>query len=154
MTRTDNRAAPPRRPRTRREYGLLLQALAAITVARIGLLLVSLARVRRMIHGLVQSGRPLPANSQCTPEQVVRAAVSAGIHSPVGTTCLATAIVAQAMLQRHGHDARLRLGVRRSSTGAFAAHAWLEREGRVVVGGAPAEIATYTPLPEMEHLIR
>jgi Transglutaminase-like superfamily len=142
------------RPRTAREYVLLLQALAAIAVARIGLLLMSLAGTRRVVHALVQSGRPLPPAGCCTPEQVVRAAVSAGIHSPVGTTCLATAIVAQAMLQRHGHESRLRLGVRRSDTGAFAAHAWLEREGNVVVGGGPAEIASYTPLPEMEHLIR
>ena len=142
------------RPRTGREYGLLCRAAAAIAVGRIGLLVFPLAKVRRAVQSLCRSGRPLPLERRATPEQVIRAAVSAGLHSPVGSTCLATALVAQAMLQHHGYEARLCLGVRRNAGGAFAAHAWLEREGKVVVGGPLSEIESYTPLPEMEHLIR
>ncbi len=144
----------PRRPRTPREYRLLAQALAATALARLGLLVLPLATVRRTVCFIARGPLPLPPARRSTPEQVIRAAVSAGLHSPLGTTCLATALVAQAMLQRHGHHASLRVGVRRDADGAFRAHAWLEREGRVVVGGPPALIGSYMPLPEMEHLIR
>jgi Transglutaminase-like superfamily len=100
------------------------------------------------------SDSPLPPGRRCTPEQVIRAAVSAGVHSPAGSTCLSNALVAQAMLHRHGYDARLRLGVKRDANGAFCAHAWVERDGRIVVGGPAAEISAYTSLPDIEHLIR
>ncbi len=142
------------RSRNLREYRLLGQALAATAVARLGLLILPLATVRRAVRWIAPSSRPLAPGCRCSPEQVIRAAVSAGLHSPLGSTCLATALVAQAMLQRHGHHARLRVGVRRDPAGAFRAHAWLEREGRVVVGGPAVVVDSYTPLPKMEHLIR
>ncbi len=146
--------ARARRARTLREYRLLGQALAATSIARLGLLILPLATVRRAVRWLAASSHPLAPACRCSPEQVIRASVSAGLHSPLGTTCLATALVAQAMLHRHGHHARLRVGVRRDANGAFRAHAWLEREGRVVVGGPPAVVGSYTPLPKLEHLIR
>ncbi len=142
------------RNRTPQEYWLLAQGLVGTFVCRLGLLALPLPVVRKAVRTLFRAGRPLPADKRAAAEQVIRAAVSAGIHSPVGKTCLATALVAQAMLRRHGHDARLRLGVRRNPDGKIAAHAWLEREGLVVVGGPRSEVATYVPLPEMEHLIR
>lgn len=140
--------------RTPAEYWLLCQALTAIALARLGLLVFPLAKVRRGVRWALRSDRPLPPGRRCSPEQVIRAAVSAGLHSPVGTTCLATALLAQALLERHGYDAQLRLGVRRDADGAFRAHAWLERDGKVAVGGPLSEVTSYTPLPEMEHLIR
>jgi hypothetical protein len=144
----------PVNSRTPLEYWLLAQGLAGTLVCRLGLLALPLPAVRKAVRMLLRADHPLPRGRRATPEQVIRAAVSAGIHSPVGQTCLATALVAQTMLRRHGHDARLRLGVRRNPDGKIAAHAWLEREGLVVVGGPPSEVATYAPLPEMEHLIR
>jgi hypothetical protein len=137
-----------------RDYALLCQALPLAVAGRLGLLLFSLAGVRRSMRWLLRSEHPLPPHRRCSAQQVIRAAVSASIHSPVGSTCLSTALLAQAMLKRHGYDPGLRLGVRRDAHGAFAAHAWLEWEGQVIVGGPAAEIATYARLPEMEHLIR
>jgi hypothetical protein len=84
--------------------------------------------------------------------RIVRAVGAAERRSPVGSTCLATALAAQALLARHGYAASLRIGVKRSASGEFAAHAWLVREGRVIVGGPAEAIGDYTPLPEMELL--
>ncbi len=145
---------PAKAGRSRREYWLLAQAVAGTLVCRLGLLALPLPVVRRVLRTLLRARHPLPPQRRATADQVIRAAVSAGIHSPVGRTCLSTALVAQTMLLRHGHEASLRLGVRRDANGKFAAHAWLEREGLVVVGGPRSEVATYVPLPEMEHLIR
>jgi len=71
----------------------------------------------------------------------------------VGSTCLAVALVAQSLLMRHGYESSFRIGVRRSEDRAFAAHAWLEREGRVIVGGPQSVVATYKALPDVEGLI-
>ena len=140
--------------RSPREFWILGQALAAMTAARLAFGFAPLARVRRLVQMMLFVERPLAACRRCTQDEVIRAVVSAGKHCPIGTTCLATALVGQALLQRHGHQTQLRLGVRRDLGGKFAAHAWLEREGKVVLGGPTAMVGSYTRLPDMEHLIQ
>lgn len=50
--------------------------------------------------------------------------------------CLTQALAAHVLLVRHGaHQVELQIGVKRPSDGTFRAHAWLERKGRVLVGG-------------------
>jgi hypothetical protein len=62
-----------------------------------------------------------------------------------GASCLTQALAAQILLRRRGYVTELRLGVGRDAAGRFAAHAWLERDGRIVIGAAP--VAQFTPLP-------
>ena len=57
--------------------------------------------------------------------------------------CLTQALVARRFLRQCGVDALLKIGVARDEGGEFQAHAWLEYEGRIVIGGANSG-ATYT----------
>jgi hypothetical protein len=50
-------------------------------------------------------------------------------------TCLTQALTAQILLQRHGYSAILCLGVPRIAARPFRAHAWLELDGRIILGG-------------------
>ena len=65
----------------------------------------------------------------------------------LGTTCLAEALVVEAMLRRHGHAPILKIGVKhpQSSERSLEAHAWVECDGVVVVGRVP-EIGDYAVL--------
>ena len=58
-------------------------------------------------------------------------------------TCLTQSLTAQILLARHGYPAELRLGVARDA-GQFEAHAWVESNGRVVIG--QADLHRYTPM--------
>ncbi len=49
------------------------------------------------------------------------------------------------LLGRHGHHGVVRLGVAYGAGRLLEAHAWLEHEGAVLVGGDGA--ARYAPLP-------
>lgn len=51
-------------------------------------------------------------------------------------TCLIQAIAAQNVLADHGYASALKIGVSADASGEFAAHAWLEQDGRVLIGGA------------------
>ena len=135
------------------EWLLFTQALCGTVLTRAALRVLPLPRVRRLVRRYFRAASPLPRARRALAAQAVWAAVAAGRRSPLGTTCLATALVAQALLQRHGYEAKLRIGVGRELDGAFIAHAWLEREGKVIVGGPAEMVAAYAPLPEMEHLI-
>jgi hypothetical protein len=63
-----------------------------------------------------------------------------------GASCLTQAIAGLLLLRRHGYAARFCVGVARGAAGDVCAHAWLEREGKVVIGG-PAQI--FTRLPDL-----
>jgi hypothetical protein len=134
------------------EIRLFVQAWFALTVTRLALRRVPLPSLRRWVWRAL-SARPLPAGARLPMARVLRCAAAAVRLMPVPSTCLATAIVVQALLRRHGYPADLRIGVRRPAEGLFAAHAWLEQEGAVVVGGPASIVGQYQSLPGLEHLI-
>jgi hypothetical protein len=49
----------------------------------------------------------------------------------------------QLILARRGYRVELKIGARRDQRGAFQAHAWLQSNGRVVLGGDSAELSSY-----------
>lgn len=59
---------------------------------------------------------------------------------PWHRTCLKRSMAIYALLARAGRPVALQVGVRRDSAGALAAHAWLEREGEVVLERGPESI--------------
>lgn len=60
--------------------------------------------------------------------------------------CLTQALTARILLARRGaHPTTLQIGVARSDDGSLAAHAWLERNGTILIGGGDAS-RTFLPL--------
>jgi hypothetical protein len=53
-------------------------------------------------------------------------------------------LAAQFLLSRRGYASRLRIGVARGPNDGLRAHAWLESDGMVVLGGSGFE--AFTPL--------
>lgn len=135
------------------QIALIGASTVLVGVARVGLFVLPVRRVRRAINRLVGSGTALSADKGFSLEELIRFVTLGSRCSPVGSTCLAVALVAQSLLMRYGYESRFCIGVRRSEDRAFAAHAWLERSGRVIVGGPPSVVATYQVLPDVEGLI-
>jgi hypothetical protein len=52
-----------------------------------------------------------------------------------GTTCLSLALAGRMILNRYGYNAHIHIGVAKDHTGSLGAHAWLESEGTIVIGG-------------------
>jgi hypothetical protein len=65
-------------------------------------------------------------------------------------TCLPLALAGQLQLNLHGYPARTRLGVQKTMNGGIKAHAWVECNGKVVVGGPEQEVEQYTVLSDIE----
>ncbi len=63
-------------------------------------------------------------------------------------TCLNQALAAQVLLARRDHPALLYIGAAKGEEGQFQAHAWVESEGKVVVGGPGLEC--FVPLAILE----
>lgn len=135
------------------EYRVFAQAMAGICAVRLLLGLFPMRSVRRGLWRVLSADEALPPHRCLSMKRLAGCISAAERVSPLSSTCLVTALVAEALFSRHGYGAQLRVGVQRGLAGAFAAHAWLEFQGSVVVGGPVAVVEQYTPLPKIERLL-
>jgi len=87
--------------------------------------------------------------NQTTLDMIAWAVTRASQYFPGANTCLVQALAAQILLSRRGIPARLRLGVFKDDGDDLKAHAWVETNGIIVIGGE--EIEQYTPLTSSEE---
>ncbi len=117
--------------------------LLLVAVVRAGLWLLpssaSLKLVRR-----IATGDPGRARARRPQADRLTWAVAAASRRIPHATCLTQAVSAQLLLRHFGYPSQLCLGVARSTNGVFAAHAWVESSGRIVIGGENS--AGFTPL--------
>ncbi len=118
----------------------LLGAAGAIVVARMWLR-VSPASVVRW------ATRREPGNdstNDISRSPSVRAVIAVGSRTPFDATCLEQSIALVMLLAMRNVPARVVVGVARASVD-LRAHAWVESNGVVVLGGAQA--SDFAPLP-------
>jgi transglutaminase superfamily protein len=128
------------------ERRLVVAAAGLLAGIRIGLWVLPF----RSVHGAIRAfgSHPRSRSDSGPPVERIVWAVGAADRVVPRTTCLVRALAAQALLARHGHASRLRLGVASGRGQAFEAHAWLEQDGHVLIGG-PVE-GRYVPLPALD----
>jgi len=115
------------------ERRLLMAAGVAVPVLRLGLWLLPFGVFRPLvIRGAAR--RPGPGLDGKAVDQVAWA-VSVVARRIPGATCLTQALAARVLLAGMGERSELRIGVLRECGGGIRAHAWLEHDGRVVIGG-------------------
>lgn len=108
----------------------------------------------RAVLSLVSRLAPPPsAPPRSDPDEAARltwAVRAAGRRFLRRNPCLTEALVGLVLFRRAGLDARLRIGVARSGDAShLTAHAWLESDGRVLVGGEESP-SRYVPFPPFE----
>lgn len=116
-----------------RERRLLLKALGALVGVRVALLTMSFPRVRSAI-GAMARGTGRDADKRPTPEQVARAVMASSALVPGGRNCLVRALATEILLSRLGYRSELKIGAGKLADGGFAAHAWLESDGKILIG--------------------
>ena len=114
-----------------RERMLLIEAAAWFLAVELALRLVPL---RRLLALCEWGSRPDASLISVSPERASRLVEAAARVYPLRATCLKKALVLYAVLTRRGLSARLLLGTAKED-GKFRAHAWVEHEGKVVLGG-------------------
>jgi hypothetical protein len=127
-----------------REYALVLLAIPLIVTVRVALWLLPSSVIVRCVRRIsVDTGveRPSPRFHLTT---IVWAVESVSARIP-RATCLTQAISAKLLLRWSGLRSELCLGVACSPEGALRAHAWLEREGRTILGGTAARTMVRLP---------
>ena len=122
------------------ERRLVLDAWVTVALFRGALTVLPFRWVRDRAHAArrrTSAGR-LPADRYSW-------AVTVASRRVPKATCLTQALALQSLLTRAGYESDLRIGVATSDAGRFEAHAWLESEGRILIGGDVGRFTVLTP---------
>lgn len=124
---------------------LLITTFVLLATIRFGLWLLPFPTWHRLLAGITQVKR-LQQAEPTSILKIVWAVSVASRYMPGGVKCLARALVTQVLLNWNGHAAQLRLGVAKGEEGQLEAHAWVESQGQIVIGGL-SNLSSFTPLP-------
>ncbi|NER80530.1 MAG: lasso peptide biosynthesis B2 protein [Leptolyngbya sp. SIO1D8] len=81
----------------------------------------------------------------CQVAKIVWSVNVASRYLPGKTKCLARALATQVLMNGHRYVSELRIGVDKTPEGEFRAHAWIEYQGRVIIGNLN-DLAHFKPL--------
>lgn len=131
------------------EKALLLRALCVVCFVRLGLWLLPF-RWLKTLAGRASSHASLRPARASRPILDIANAVSIAARNVPAATCLTQALAAQIVLGRAGHSSLLRIGVQRAANGVVKAHAWVECDGQIIIGGDIPQLLQFTALPPLE----
>jgi hypothetical protein len=124
----------------------LIKVILLLETIKLGMRLLPF-RILRHLLARVADAAPARLRHPGHPsaDRIAWALEVASRHTPGAKSCLTQALAAQVLLARRGYPALLRIGVAKGEREQFQAHAWVESEGNVVIGGSE-QLGRYTPL--------
>ncbi len=128
------------------DRALLMRTALMLGVARLALWFLPFGLARRLLTP-ASSIKPT-TDAGLSPERIAWAIAHAHRVIP-RANCLPQALAAESLLTRSGHPVELRIGVIKTKRGGLEAHAWVESEGRLVVGDLTQGLHGFTPLPPL-----
>jgi len=126
---------------------LLVTAGLTQAAIRLGLAVLPYRKLNQLVDRLARVRPRRHLDSSVSTERIAWAVMQTSRSVP-GATCLTQALSAQVLLERRGHPARVRVGIGRTEGARLLAHAWVESEGRIVLGGT--DVTRYTPLSALD----
>lgn len=132
------------------ERRLLVGAWFLVIFVRAGLFFLPFRTMRAVQQAFARRVRTEGNEAQAVglDEKIAWAVNAACVRMPGHVTCLRRAIAATVLFNLCGVQVDMLLGVIRGEDKAVAAHAWVERSGKVVVGNLKdlQEYSTFPPL--------
>jgi len=129
---------------------LLIKAALLLEVIKLSMRLLPFQTLRRL--SARTAGAPVRrarSPDHASVDKVVWAVEVATQHTLGVKTCLNQALATQILLARRGYPALLYIGATKGKGGQFQAHAWVESQGKVVIGGSGLE--RFVPLAVLEE---
>ena len=134
------------------DRALVLSALAPLIVMRAAMWTLAFARVKRIADAMSRPMRVDATAGQPSPERIAWAVANVSRIVPRSHNCLIRALATGIVLKRYGYPSELKIGVMKPVGGRFAAHAWLESGGNVVIGNF--QLDQYAPLTAPDSVAR
>ncbi len=128
---------------------LLIFCLALQMGIRLGLWLSPYLKIQGLAEKWANKRASRKISTDSTFESRVVWAIMVSSRLVPRCTCLVRALAAQILFRRGGVQTELRVGIAKDSSGQLKGHAWLEKNGEVLIGGME-DLSRYTLLPLLE----
>jgi hypothetical protein len=132
---------------------LLVQTGFCLLVIQAGLTLFTFPRIYRWMKHTLRSPRHR-INSAYTSGDICWAVTRMGRFLYGDEGCLVQAILGEWWLTKLGVSAKFCIGVNRKPDGGLLAHAWVESDGQVLIGGVTNQIPDdFQNFPDLHNVI-
>ena len=128
------------------EKRLFIRIVALLVRVRLALWIRPFQHVREMAERLGE--RRVGDGVKRLSAHDITSLITVGASYIPEATCLTQALVAQVILKKYGYAPELKIGVGRGEAKRFQAHAWIELDGKVIIGQVKM-LDQYTPLPQL-----
>lgn len=118
-----------------KEKMLILQTIFWLVYFRLGLWMMPTPWCKKWICSDGEPPLPTTGQDNSAAKDIIRAVRECSRYVP-RASCLTQALAAKTLLDRHGFQSVLKIGAARND-GKFEAHAWIEIDGRIVLGKQP-----------------
>ena len=131
------------------EQRVLVKSAFLLVEVRLSLFIFPFRTLLNLLERAKSESRVANNVNGMTSDRIAWAVVVASRYIPF-TKCLAQAIVTQILFARYGYTAQLHIGVAKDGRERLKAHAWVESQGRIVIGDLK-DISRYSQLPSLKR---
>lgn len=124
---------------------ILLYTCLSLNILRLMLWLFPFKVVRQQLTYVSAMWKAHSAPRLVAIDVIVWAVTIAGYYTPGGAKCLVRALTTQLLLSRYGYPHQLHIGVAMGQSQVLEAHAWIEYNGHVIIGGL-TDLSRFKPL--------
>lgn len=118
---------------------------ALLNAVRLGLWGMNFKALQSQLNHLSKKNQTPSLSSTDLFSKLVRVINVSCRYSPGQAKCLARALTFKVLITWYGYTGDLYIGVAKPNQGGLDAHAWVEYQGRVVIGQLP-DLSRYWPL--------
>ena len=129
---------------------ILVQVTILLVSIRVALIFLPFRTISRFTQSMRREKSDPNAVEIVSMKRILWAINRAGGSILRDRACLTQALAGQVLLNRCGISTRVKIGVLKDREGHFQAHAWLENDGQVLLGGKVADLKHYTVLPDWD----
>lgn len=129
------------------ERRLLVSAIIWLVSIRLAIVMLPIRTLLRLTE-LSSERNHLGRDDGLPPERIAWSVQTISRYLPGTRKCLVQSLATLAMLARRGHPAHLHIGIAKDEGGRLKAHAWVECEGKIIIGSGG--VSQYTTLPLLE----
>jgi hypothetical protein len=131
------------------EKWLLIRSILWLWLFWLGLRVLSFQKLYRLVERFSKpgsSGRGHPP----APGLISKSVEKSGRYILGQDSCFPQALTGFLLLKRAGYAPRLYIGVKKNES-TLDAHAWIEMDGEILIGGPLSVIERYSALPEIDQ---
>lgn len=128
---------------------LIVTSATVLAGIWIGLRLFSFGKVLERVDKFSAPFSDSKRGAPHSRDRIVWAVSAVSRYAPLNFSCLVQALSAKIALGRQGYPVTVRIGVAPAGCGKLSAHAWLESNGEVVIGGKCRH--DFSPLPSLNR---